>query len=80
MFERRHVLEALVGEGCAVPALGGGLPADGAVEPVVVVVDREPGQPLVRGLGRGEQLAVEQLRLEDAPEALDLAVRPGLTG
>jgi len=77
VLERRDVLEAPVGEGRAVPALGRGLPAELAVEAVVVVVQREAHEALVRGRRRGEDLAVEQLGLEDAPEALDLAVRPG---
>ncbi len=80
MLECGDVLEAPVGEGRAVVAFGRSVPAEFAMEAVVVVVAREAGQAVVRGLGGGEQLAVEQLGLEDAPEALDLAVGPGLTG
>jgi hypothetical protein len=53
VFQRRDVFEAPVGEGRAVPAFGVGLPADGAVESVVVVVEREAGQCLLGGCGRG---------------------------
>ena len=67
MLEAGDVLEAAIGERRAVPALGGGLPADGAVEPVVVVVEREAQEALVGSLGRREPLAVEQLGL-DTPQ------------
>ena len=37
----------------------------------------EVDEPIGSGIEGPEDLAVEQLRLEDPPEALDLAVRPG---
>src|SRR6266542_4282314 len=77
MCESGDVLEAAVAEGRAVEALGRREPADLAVQAVVVVVANVLGQGRL-GLGqRAEDLAVEDLGLEDAPEALDLAVRPG---
>src|SRR6266508_2817767 len=77
MLERRDVVEAAVAKGRAVEALGRSEPADLAVEPVVVVVANVLGQGRLGLCQRAEDLAVEDLRLEDAPEALDLAVRPG---
>src|SRR5713226_9827508 len=77
MREGGDVLEAAVAERGAVEALGRGQPADLAVQPVVVVVG---GVALEGGLGvgeRAEDLAIEDLGLEGAPEAFDLAVRPG---
>src|SRR6266511_2659751 len=77
MCEGGDVLEATVAEGRAVEALGRREPADLAVQAVVVVVANVLGQGRL-GLGqRPEDLAVEDLGLEDAPEALDLAVGPG---
>lgn len=77
VVERGDAFEAAGGEWGAVVALGRGVPVEFAVEPVVVVVGREVGEPVGRRVERPEDLAVEQLRLEDPPEALDLAVRPG---
>src|SRR2546425_6026653 len=75
--ERGDVLEAAVGEGRPVIALGRSQPADLAVQAVIVEVLDVAAE---RGLGVGEgteDLAVEHLLLQEAPEALDLAVRPG---
>ena len=82
MFDGRHALEASSRERSPVVALGRGMPVELAVQAVVVVVGRETGKPIGRGLDRPEDLSVEQLRLEDAPEALDLAVlnRPDFSG
>jgi hypothetical protein len=57
MLERGDTLDAAIGDGRALVALGRRLPVELAMETVVVVVGGEAGQPLVRGLRRGEQLA-----------------------
>jgi hypothetical protein len=80
VLQRRHALEATGGEGRAVVALGRRVPVELTVEPVVVVVGREAAEAVGGGLERPEDVPVEQLGLEDAPEALDLAVRLGLSG
>src|SRR6266508_5910808 len=68
MLERRDVVEAAVAKGRAVEALGRSEPADLAVEPVVVVVANVLGQGRLSLCQRAEDLAVEDLRLKDAPE------------
>jgi len=77
VVERWHAFEAAGGEWRSVEAFGRRVPVELAVEPVVVVVGREMGEPIGGCVKRPEDLAVEELRLEDPPEALDLAVRPG---
>src|SRR5919108_59814 len=76
MTQRRDVVEATVGEGRAVVALGRGDPAEDAAEPVVVVVPNETGQRLL-GIGEtGKALPIEDFGLEHSPKGLDLAIGP----
>ena len=74
MVEDGDAFEAASGERGTVVALGWGVPVQLAMEPVVVVVGREVGKPVGGRVERPEDLAIEQLRLEDPPEALDLAI------
>ena len=71
------MLEAAIEERGVVEAFGGCLPAEFAMEPVVVVVAGVGRDRGVRGTEVLELLALENLRLERVPERLDLAVRPG---
>lgn len=80
MFECTDVGEALVGEGCAIPAFGRGLSTELGMEAVVVVVGREARERSSSFPERREQLTVEQLGPEYAPYALDLAVDPRRAG
>jgi len=75
--QSRNVLKATVGEWRSVVALSGSQPSEYAAQPVVVVVVGETCQCC---FGSGEAvkaLAIENLRPEDVPESLDLAVGPG---
>lgn len=70
------MLQAAVGERCAVEAFGGGVPVELAVEAMQVVV---AGVGLDGRLGRRQirqALTVEHLGLQDGPERLDVAVGP----
>ena len=71
MVERGDPLEAAGRERCAIVAFGRRVPVELAVEAPVVLVAREAPKAVGRGLERAEDLAIKQLRLEDAPEALD---------
>src|SRR6267143_1545265 len=72
-----NVLESAVIEGGAEVPLGWSQPAQHAAEAMVVVVLREASNGCL-GFGEArEMLTVENFRLEDLPERLDLAVGPG---
>src|ERR1700694_1157837 len=77
MAERRDVVEATVGEGSPVVALGGRAPGDLAVQAVVVVVAGEALEGCLGVLQRTEDLAVQNLAAQGRPERFDLAVGPG---
>ena len=74
MLQRGHMLEAAVGEGGALVALGRGVPGELPMEAVVIVVDREAGEGLVGGLGVapganiGENTAVFEATHGSAPK------------
>src|SRR6266567_2653894 len=76
MSQSGDVLKATIGERGAVVALSGSQPSEDAAQPVVVVVLGETRQCSF-GSGKAfKALPVEDLRLEDVPESLDLAVGP----
>ena len=76
MGELRNMFEASVDKRCAVVPLAGRQPAKRSAEPVVVVVVRE-GTKRRLGIDKGtEELAVQNLGLEDVPEGLNFAVGP----
>jgi hypothetical protein len=75
----RHAAEAAVGEGRAVEPFGRCLPAELAVEPVVVVVAGVGGDGRLGRGEIGELLAIEDLRLEDRPEASILPLVQGVS-
>src|SRR5258708_21888975 len=77
VLERENIGEAEVGEGRAVIAFAWGQKAESTAERVVVVVGREALQGALSLEEAPKQLAVEDLVLEDVPERLDLAIRPG---
>lgn len=75
--EGGHVLKASVGERSPVVALARREPAEYTREAVVVVVLSESCQSGFSVAEVGEAFAVEELRLEDVPKSLDLAIGPG---
>src|SRR5438093_4070931 len=77
MAQSGDVLEATVGEGRAVMALGRCAPADLTVQPVVVVIAGELRQCGLGIVQRAEHFSVQDLALERRPEGFDLPVRPG---
>src|SRR5713101_5213522 len=77
MGQGGDVLEATIYERGAVVPFGRSQPAQTTTEAMVVVVLSETCQSCF-GLSEAvKALAVEDLRLEDVPESLDLAVGPG---
>jgi hypothetical protein len=73
------VLETVVDEGCPVEPFRWCLPAELAVEPVVVIVGRVGRDRSVGGREIGEVLAVEHLGLEDGPEGSILPLVQGVS-
>ena len=76
MSQGWDVLEAAVGEGSAVVALGRGQPAQNLAQSVVVVVLREAIQGSFSRGQAGEAFPIQDFGLQDVPEGFDLAVRP----
>src|SRR2546423_772567 len=80
MSQGWDVLEAAVGEGSAVVALGRGQPAQNLAQSVVVVVLREAIQGSFSRGQAGEALPIQDFGLQDVPEGFDLAVLPFVQG